>query len=611
MTELGRRTRRALAPLIAAWALLVGGATLADAELPTKLVVTVSDSPDPAPSGGQVSYSIVVKNDGTFKASNVVVTVPIPAGTQFVKCTNTAATPCTAANGVVTTALGKIKAHLEVRVSLTLLMPSVTSPSSVTVTADADSTDATDDRNSATTTVLAPGSFATYLPSERIAPIACGDTLGPETFGDDTTARLSGGLGCTTGPYGLKITASGKTLDLNKFKIVGATALGNVGILISDASQVTVLGGSTNGSSGIEFFDYCIKTEGTSKKVSITGVRCFRARSAGFDIGGKKASITGVLVDRAIGTTTTTAELPGGVGIRTYSDKAHIKDSIVRRTGTIGIWVAGSDTTGDGRVALIDGNTTTMRIESAAGIGLFLEGGPHSVKDVYVQGDALTGPNKDGVVIAATGVDNLLDGVVVKEFGGNGFVDDGTNTEISRSNVENVGLDGFVIGGTGAILDGNGVKQAQRGFVINGINANLDTNQVEKLDGDGFVIAGDGAILGGNSVSGNGGTGFLITGNNGLFDNNSAEANEGDGFVVDAASTGHTIKNNKSKKNQKTGFTISGSGNTLNTNAAGQNIGSEWVIAGGNTPPPPAPPNSTNKRNGSTFSFTSVGGTFD
>ena len=603
MTEFAQRTRRALTPLLAACAILLGGATLAGAELPTKLIVTVSDSPDPAPSGGQVTYSIAVKNDGTVRASNVVVTVPIPAGTQFVKCTNTALTPCTATNGVVTTALGKVKAHLEVRVSLTLLMPSVTSPTSVTVTADADSTDATDDRNSATTTVLAPGSFATYLPSGRVAPIACGDTLGPEQFDTDTTAQLSGGLGCTTGPYGLRITASNKTLDLNKFKIVGATALGNVGILISNAQCVTVLGGSTGGNSGIEFFDYCIKDEGTSKKTAITGVRCFRARSAGFDIAGKKASITGVLVDRAIGTTTTTAELPGGVGIRTRADKAHIKDSIARRTGRIGIWVSGADTTGDGQVALIDGNTSTMRIESAAGIGLFLEGGPHSVKDVYVQGDELAGLTKDGVVVDATGIDNLLDGVVVKQFGGNGFVDNGTNTRISRSNVDNIGLDGFVIGGTGAILDGNGVQEAQRGFIVNGLNAHLDTNEVENLDGDGFVVVGDGAVLNSNSVTGNGGRGFVISGSNGVLNTNAAESNDSDGFVVEGG--GHVLISNKSKKNQATGYTISGTGNHLNSNTAGQNTGSEWVIGANNVN------DGGNKNNGSTFSFTGAGGTFD
>ena len=139
----------------------------------------------------------------------------------------------------------------------------------------------------------------------------------------DTTAQLSGPLGCTSGSWGLKITASGKTLDLNKFNIFWNPAphAGSVGILVSNATGVTIIGGSVNTGNGIELFDYCVKDEGQSKKLSINTLRCFKARTAGIDIASKKVMITGVKVDRvAGGTATTTAELPGGVGIRTRAD---------------------------------------------------------------------------------------------------------------------------------------------------------------------------------------------------------------------------------------------------------------------------------------------------
>ncbi len=140
---------------------------------------------------------------------------------------------------------------------------------------------------------------------------------------------------------------------------------------------MTIIGGSTNppsGASGIEFFDWCVKDEGKSVRLAITNLRCFRARTAGIDINSKKASITGVLVDRAVGTATTTAELPGGVGIRTRGDQTLIKDSNVRQVGAIGIWVGGTDANGNGRVASIEGDkascsTTTgskMLIEKGA-----------------------------------------------------------------------------------------------------------------------------------------------------------------------------------------------------------------------------------------------------
>ena len=147
-------------------------------------------------------------------------------------------------------------------------------------------------RVTTTSTVLPPGSFITYLPSEKVAPIACGATLTPEAFGDDTTAKLSGPLGCTSGSWGLKITASGKTLDLNKFNIfrdAGFITAGSVGILVSNATGVTINGGGTNTGNGIDLFDYCVKDEGQSKKLSINTLRCFKARSAGIDIASKKA----------------------------------------------------------------------------------------------------------------------------------------------------------------------------------------------------------------------------------------------------------------------------------------------------------------------------------
>jgi hypothetical protein len=598
----------ALACLTAVFALVAAGP--AAAQFPTKLIVAVSDSPDPAASGGKVAYAVTVRVEGSTKAHDVVVTIPVPADTVFDKCTmvrteGAASTPCTPglADGVVTASLGHVPAWKTPRVTLTLTMPAVAAAKEVTLTADADSTDATDDKNSATTTVLPPNTFVTYLPSGRIGPTGCGDTLSPERFGTDTTARLNQGLGCssTSAPYGLKITASGKTLDLNQFKIVGAAALGNVGILVSNAKNVTIVGGSTGGASGIEYFDWCVKDEGKSVRLIVTNLRCFRARTAGIDIKSKKASITAVRVDSAVGTATTTAELPGGVGIRTRGDETKIKDSTIRRVGAIGILVDGTDVNGNGRVASIEGDkascSTTlgskMRIEaSRAGIGLLLDGGPHFVKNVCVKNlyndredPPIEGDN--GVVVGLTGLNNLLDGVVVKQYGGNAFVVDGTGTTITNSNVDLVGLDGFVVTGAGSTLSDNGVQNARHGFIVTGLDTDLDTNETEDLDGDGFVVDGDTPVLTTNSAQGNAGRGFVIGGASGLLDSNTAENNIADGFIV--TGSGNTLKTNNSKKNGGTGYTVSGSDNHLDSNSAELNVSYEWVIfannfdGGGNT----------------------------
>src|SRR3954453_23413208 len=47
------------------------------------LRTTISDAPDPAGAGNDITYTIDVKNTGTAAAQNVVLKVPTPAGTQF------------------------------------------------------------------------------------------------------------------------------------------------------------------------------------------------------------------------------------------------------------------------------------------------------------------------------------------------------------------------------------------------------------------------------------------------------------------------------------------------------------------------------------------------
>lgn len=659
----------ALASLAVALALVGSTGVPAAAQVAPRpvLIVTVSGTPEPAASAGSVSYAIDVKNDGTTRALDVVVTVPLPPGTEFGKCTMTSglvvgspSTPCTPglANGVVTVNLGKIKAHLEPRINLMLKMPSVAAVSTVRVDVDANGDDVDDGKGHTTSTVLPPGSFITYLPSEKVAPIACGATLTPEAFGGDTTAKLSGPLGCTSGSWGLKITASGKTLDLNKFNIFrdpGFITAGSVGILVSNATGVTINGGGVNTGNGIDLFDYCVKDEGQSKKLSINTLRCFKARSAGIDIASKKVKITGVKVDRVVGgTATTTAELPGGVGIRTRADKASIKNSRVLKAGTVGIWVSGSDADGNGVVAQIADSS----IEDSPAIGLFLDGGPHSVTFTSVTGDALpvtdvTKP-KDGVVVGPTGIGNRLNGVIVKEHGGNGFVINGTGTSLTTCEVERVGLDGYVVAGSGSVLSGSTATEARHGFIVTGpttcdagVVCNLlDTNEAHNLDGDGYVVTAAGTSLVNNdahanvdgvgfrigadagwyetNIAENNAAGFVITGSNNTFiNNNKAKSNDGVGFNVsgsgnlfdtNAAETNtagflitgndNTFKSgNKAQSNDGVGFDVSGTGNLFKTNAASSNGGKEWVVGQGNID------DTQNSASGSPFTFSLAGGT--
>src|SRR5262245_19648788 len=51
------------------------------------LVVNVSATPEPAGGGSQVSYTVNVKDDSIHTATGVTVTMDLPDGAQFLRCT--------------------------------------------------------------------------------------------------------------------------------------------------------------------------------------------------------------------------------------------------------------------------------------------------------------------------------------------------------------------------------------------------------------------------------------------------------------------------------------------------------------------------------------------
>ena len=122
---------------------------------------------------------------------------------------------------------------------------------------------------------------------------------------------------------------------------------------------------------------------------------------------------------------------------------------------------------------------------------------------------------------------------------------------ITDSNVDLVGLDGFVVTGAGSTLSGNGVQNARHGFIVTAtaLDTDLDTNETQDLDGDGFVVDGDTPVLTSNTAQALprdrqagrvGNRGFVIGGDSGLLDTNTAEDNGADGFVV--TGNGNTLQ---------------------------------------------------------------------
>ena len=84
----------------------------------------------------------------------------------------------------------------------------------------------------------------------------------------------------------------------------------------------------------------------------------------------------------------------------------------------------------------ITGNLASMQVEQNAGVGIQFDNGPHRVVFTSVIGDGIDGTSTDGVVVGPTATGILLDSVVVKEHGGDGFVIDGASARIVSSSVD-------------------------------------------------------------------------------------------------------------------------------------------------------------------------------
>jgi uncharacterized repeat protein (TIGR01451 family) len=96
-----------------------GGIFAHDDRPAADLSVAKSDSPDPVSKGAQLTYSIVVTNNGPGSASSVQLTDSLPASVQFVSATSTAGS-CAQTGSMVACNLGDLSNGSSVTVTITV-----------------------------------------------------------------------------------------------------------------------------------------------------------------------------------------------------------------------------------------------------------------------------------------------------------------------------------------------------------------------------------------------------------------------------------------------------------------------------------------------------------
>lgn len=123
------------------------------------LVVTKSDSPDPVAVSTNLTYSIVVANNGPSQATGVTLTDTLPAGVTFVSSTPSAGT-CSGTT-TVTCNLGTINSGANVTVTIVVTAPAAAGSLSNTASVTSGVTDPNAANNSATaTTTIGAADFS-------------------------------------------------------------------------------------------------------------------------------------------------------------------------------------------------------------------------------------------------------------------------------------------------------------------------------------------------------------------------------------------------------------------------------------------------------------------
>ena len=145
------------------------------------LVVTKSDSPDPALVGQPLTYTVGVQNSGPSTATSVSLSDTLPAGVSFVSATPSQGSPCNHSAGTVTCALGTIANGASASVQI-----NVTPQSTGSITNSATASSAVSDPNSANNTASAA---TTVNPAANLA-LTKSDSPDPVLQGSELTYTL-------------------------------------------------------------------------------------------------------------------------------------------------------------------------------------------------------------------------------------------------------------------------------------------------------------------------------------------------------------------------------------------------------------------------------------
>ena len=145
-----------------------GPSTCADC---ADLSITMTASPNPVASAGDLTYTIAVRNAGTLASANAVVTDNLPASVTLKSCS----LACTRSGDTLTFSLGKLGAGVNFAFNIVVVAPAVAASTTITNTASVSASGDPNPANnqSSQTVTVSPGTQS--APSiSSVSPISAG-----------------------------------------------------------------------------------------------------------------------------------------------------------------------------------------------------------------------------------------------------------------------------------------------------------------------------------------------------------------------------------------------------------------------------------------------------
>jgi uncharacterized repeat protein (TIGR01451 family) len=176
------------------------------------LAVTKVDTPDPATLNGQITYTMVVTNNGPDTATGVTAADPLPVGTSFVSVSSTQGS-CANNGGLIQCSIGTLAKGASATITLVVTATQTgTITNEVTVVGKEAESNTANNRASATTLVPAPLVPPTPKPQPKPQPVVCYTfTVSTKTVTVGKTKRIV-----------VTVRSRGKVVANAKVRITGA-----------------------------------------------------------------------------------------------------------------------------------------------------------------------------------------------------------------------------------------------------------------------------------------------------------------------------------------------------------------------------------------------------